>query len=107
MVLFDIDGTLLDTHGLGREAFIRGLARVTGERDELKYLSFAGNTDRNVLDQVMAVRKLRLGAEDIGRIFTASPKNCAVYCTRIRRARWPAQVISWPNYPRRALSWGW
>jgi phosphoglycolate phosphatase-like HAD superfamily hydrolase len=23
-VLFDIDGTLLDTHGFGREAFIRG-----------------------------------------------------------------------------------
>jgi phosphoglycolate phosphatase-like HAD superfamily hydrolase len=24
MVLFDIDGTLLDTHGLGPQAFIRG-----------------------------------------------------------------------------------
>ena len=48
-VLFDIDGTLLDTHGFGREAFIRGLAHVTGERDELAYVSFAGNTDRNVL----------------------------------------------------------
>ena len=69
MVLFDIDGTLLDTHGYGREAFIRGLARVTGERDELDYVSFAGNTDRNVLDQVMAHRKTRLGAEEIRRIF--------------------------------------
>lgn len=69
MVLFDIDGTLLDTHGFGREAFIRGLARMTGERDELEYVSFAGNTDRNVLDQVMAQRKLHLGEEDIRRIF--------------------------------------
>ena len=50
LVLFDIDGTLLDTGGAGREAFIRGLERVTGERDDLKYLSFAGNTDRNVLE---------------------------------------------------------
>ena len=69
MVLFDIDGTLLDTHGFGREAFIRGLARMTGERDELEYVSFAGNTDRNVLDQVMARRKVHFGEEEIRRIF--------------------------------------
>ena len=68
-VLFDIDGTLLDTHGFGREAFIRGLAHVTGERDELAYVSFAGNTDRNVLDQVMAHRNLRLAEADVRRIF--------------------------------------
>ena len=68
-VLFDIDGTLLDTHGFGREAFIRGLAHVTGERDELAYVSFAGNTDRNVLDQVMAHRGLRLAEAEIRRIF--------------------------------------
>ena len=68
-VLFDIDGTLLDTHGFGREAFIRGLAHVTGARDELDYVSFAGNTDRNVLDQVMAHRNLRLAEADIQRIF--------------------------------------
>lgn len=70
LVLFDIDGTLLDTHGFGREAFIRGLARVTGERDGLDYVSFAGNTDRNVLAQVMAERGLRLDAAEIGRIFS-------------------------------------
>ena len=67
--MFDIDGTLLDTHGFGREAFIRGLARLTGERDELAYLSFAGNTDRNVLEQVMKRRKLRLTEADIRRVF--------------------------------------
>ena len=69
LVLFDIDGTLLDTGGAGREAFIRGLARVTGVRDDLAYLSFAGTTDRNVLDQVMQKRGLRFGAEEIQRIF--------------------------------------
>ena len=69
VVLFDIDGTLLDTGGAGREAFIRGLARVTGVRDELAYVSFAGNTDRNVLDQVMRTRGLQLGEEETRRIF--------------------------------------
>lgn len=69
VVLFDIDGTLLDTSGAGREAFIRGLARVTGVRDELAYVSFAGNTDRNVLDQVMRMRGLQLGEGETRRIF--------------------------------------
>ena len=69
LVLFDIDGTLLDTHGAGREAFVRGLARWSGVRDELADVSFAGNTDRNVLDQVAATRGWRLGPADIQRIF--------------------------------------
>lgn len=69
MVLFDIDGTLLDTHGHGREAFIRGLAKLTGERDELEYIAFAGNTDRNVLDQVMKRRGLRFGESEIEQVF--------------------------------------
>lgn len=69
MVLFDIDGTLVDTGGLGRMAFTRGLARVTGETDDLAYVSFAGNTDRNVLDQVMETRGRRLPEESIQRIF--------------------------------------
>ena len=71
LVLFDIDGTLLDTHGLGREAFIRGLARVTGRRDELEYVSFAGNTDRNVLEQVMGARGVRFAEGEIRAIFEA------------------------------------
>lgn len=69
MVLFDIDGTLLDTGGAGREAFARGLARATGQLDELEYVSFAGNTDRNVIEQVMTVRGLHLTEEEIRRIF--------------------------------------
>lgn len=78
MVLFDIDGTLLDTHGFGREAFIRGLARVTGKRDELAYVSFAGNTDRNVLDQVMAERKLRMDEPAIRRVFACIAEELGV-----------------------------
>lgn len=69
VVLFDIDGTLLDTGGLGREAFVRGLERVTGLPDDLPYVSFAGNTDRKVLEQVMAVRGMRFAEADIQRMF--------------------------------------
>ncbi|MDY0144679.1 MAG: HAD hydrolase-like protein [Kiritimatiellia bacterium] len=69
MILFDIDGTLLDTGGLGCEAFRRGLARATGEADDLAYVSFAGNTDRNVLAQVMEVRGLRFDEVIVRQIF--------------------------------------
>ena len=89
LVLLDIDGTLLDTHGFGREAFIHGLERVTGERDELAYVSFAGNADRNVLDQVMAARKLRLAEKDIQRIFA-----CIAEELRERLRENPAQEIA-------------
>ena len=80
LVLFDIDGTLLDTHGLGREAFIRGLARVTGRRDELEYVSFAGNTDRNVLEQVMGARGVRFAEGEIRAILRLSRRSCGGFC---------------------------
>ena len=69
MILFDIDGTLLDTGGLGCEAFRRGLARATGTADDLAYVSFAGNTDRNVLAHVMEVRGLRFDENVVRQIF--------------------------------------
>jgi phosphoglycolate phosphatase len=69
MVLFDIDGTLLETGGAGRAAFVRGLERATGEADALDYVSFAGNTDRRVLDQVMAVRGVHFSRRDVRRIY--------------------------------------
>lgn len=53
-VLFDIDGTLLDMLGIGRLAFVRALETTFGLRDTLEYISFSGNTDLNVLQQVMA-----------------------------------------------------
>ena len=99
LVLFDIDGTLLDTHGAGREAFIRSLARVTGVRDELEYLSFAGNTDRNVLEQVMAARGVHLGAEDVRRIFAGI---AAELSERLRER--PAQEIAGAGAFLRQLS---
>lgn len=89
VVLFDIDGTLLDTHGHGREAFIRGLAKLTGTRDELDYISFAGNTDRRVLDQVMARRGVSLGEDEIGLVF----RHVAEELAGLLQAN-PAQEIS-------------
>ena len=53
VVLFDIDGTLLDMRGAGRKSFVRALKSVFGWDDDIQYIHFAGNTDLNVLQQVM------------------------------------------------------
>jgi phosphoglycolate phosphatase-like HAD superfamily hydrolase len=58
-VLFDIDGTLMDFHGVGREAFVQALEKVFGWRDEIAYIQFHGNTDLNVLREIF----VRHGAE--------------------------------------------
>lgn len=52
-VLFDIDGTLLDTDGAGKEAFSRSLKRILGLEDSLDYITWAGATDLGVLQQIM------------------------------------------------------
>ena len=53
LVLFDIDGTLLDTHGAGRLAFIRCLESVFGWKDDLKHIRFAGATDLDLLGRIV------------------------------------------------------
>lgn len=78
LVLFDIDGTLLDTHGAGRAAFCRGLQRVTGIEDSLPYVSFAGNTDRRVLDEVAAHRGIAFTEVQRKAVFNAVAEELAI-----------------------------
>ena len=77
LVLFDIDGTLLDTHGAGRNAFCRALQRVTGVEDALPYVSFAGNTDRRVLDEVAAHRGIAFTDAQRRAVFDAVAEELA------------------------------
>ncbi|MCA9712402.1 MAG: HAD family hydrolase, partial [Myxococcales bacterium] len=48
VVLFDIDGTLLDAHGAGRRAMTAGFRAVTG-RDGLDGVRFDGMTDPSIV----------------------------------------------------------
>jgi phosphoglycolate phosphatase len=52
VVLFDIDGTLLDVRGAGRRSFARALTETWGVEDDLRDVQFAGATDRGVLLQL-------------------------------------------------------
>lgn len=54
LVLFDIDGTLVDVRGAGRRAFSDALASACAIEDALADVRFAGATDLGVLEQVKA-----------------------------------------------------
>ncbi|MBM4342686.1 MAG: haloacid dehalogenase-like hydrolase [Deltaproteobacteria bacterium] len=48
IVLFDVDGTLVQTGGAGRRAMEHGFAQVTGRPDACTGFSLAGMTDRAI-----------------------------------------------------------
>lgn len=73
VVLFDIDGTLLDMRGAGRKSFVRSLKTVFGWDDDIRYINFAGNTDLNVLLQVAEHHGVTLTRDDRRRFFAQMP----------------------------------
>jgi phosphoglycolate phosphatase len=77
VVLFDIDGTLLDMRGAGRKSFVRALKTVFGWDDDIQYINFAGNTDLNVLQQVMEKHGCKLTEDDRRRFFDRMPIDLA------------------------------
>ena len=64
LVLFDIDGTLLDVHGAGRRAFARSLEQCFGWKDDLKSIRFAGATDLDLLHRLIRERGREATPED-------------------------------------------
>lgn len=67
-VFFDVDGTLLRAHGVGKESFKRAAREVFGVEETLDHINFAGNTDLAVLQQL---------AVEWGRELT--PENTAAF----------------------------
>jgi phosphoglycolate phosphatase-like HAD superfamily hydrolase len=49
LILFDIDGTLIDSAGAGKRAFERALQNITGMEDGFRGISYAGKTDLQIL----------------------------------------------------------
>ena len=73
IVLFDIDGTLLDMRGAGRKSFVRALKTVFGWDDDIAYINFAGNTDSSVFDDVARHHNVTLTEADRRRFFAQLP----------------------------------
>ncbi|MBU0678775.1 MAG: HAD family hydrolase [Verrucomicrobia bacterium] len=60
LVLFDIDGTLVNMCGAGREAFARALKSVFGTDEGLENISFSGATDLIVLESILKQQGVKL-----------------------------------------------
>lgn len=57
-ILFDIDGTLLMTHGGGSLALQQAVADVFGIRDPSVDITFGGRTDRSILSELLTINGL-------------------------------------------------
>lgn len=73
LVLFDIDGTLLQMHGAGRRAFRRALQYVFGWDDDIAYINFYGATDLDVLDRICRRHNEDLTHEKTAAFFARMP----------------------------------
>ena len=90
LVLFDIDGTLLDLHGAGRRAFALALEEAFGWADEIEYIQFAGATDLDVLDQVFRRHQGKLTPADAEHFFAIMPH-------KLRETSADAEVTIYPG----------
>jgi len=71
LVLWDIDGTLVDTAGHGRHAFGEAFASVFGRRADLDALRMAGRTDHAITMALIEGGAIAGGADHVERIFEA------------------------------------
>lgn len=67
VVFFDIDGTLVDSGGAGKKAFIQALHHVFSWTDNIDYIQFSGATDLDVLRRIFERNR---------REFTKSEADC-------------------------------
>jgi phosphoglycolate phosphatase-like HAD superfamily hydrolase len=73
LILFDIDGTLLDTSGAGRRSFMRALDDVFGWGDDARNLTFAGATDLDLLTRLAERRGRTLSRGQVEDFFGRLP----------------------------------
>jgi phosphoglycolate phosphatase-like HAD superfamily hydrolase len=73
LVLWDIDGTLVDVRGAGRRSFALALEKAWGVVDDLAGVKFAGATDLMVLEELRA--RLAIDPEGDARFFDAMAKT--------------------------------
>jgi len=89
VLLFDIDGTLIDTAGAGRRAMERAFERYVGRRDACASVPFAGMTDRAIVRQGLAAAEREAAERAIDAVLAlylehlvdevAASTNCRVH----------------------------
>lgn len=69
LLLFDIDGTLIHTHGAGVKAFALTFASEFGIRNGTERMKFAGRTDVSLVREMFGHAGLEPSAENFRRFF--------------------------------------
>lgn len=84
LILFDIDGTLLISRGIGREAKRRAMLETFGEVGELDQHVFGGKTDWQILADLLA--PYGKSSDDIGREMPSYERVMARHMREIQDA---------------------
>lgn len=71
LVLWDIDGTLVDTYGHGRDAFEDAFAEVLGRPATLGDIAMSGRTDQSIALELLEINGEPVTDERLPEIFTA------------------------------------
>ncbi|MBK7859553.1 MAG: HAD family hydrolase [Archangiaceae bacterium] len=71
IVLFDIDGTLITTGGVGRRAIELAFTELHARPDACSHFSFDGMTDRAIMRQGLAALGLEVTFGDVDRLLAA------------------------------------
>jgi phosphoglycolate phosphatase len=71
LVLFDIDGTLLHTGGVGIKAFARAFTSEFGLPDCTARMKFAGRTDVSLVREVFTLHQVEASPANFARFFAA------------------------------------
>ena len=71
LVLWDIDGTLVDTSGHGRDAFEDAFAQVLGRPATLGDIAMSGRTDHSIALELLEINGEPVADERLPEIFTA------------------------------------
>src|SRR5579884_156809 len=69
LVLFDVDGTLIHTGGVGKMSFARTLASVFNARNGVERVRFAGRTDVSLVRELFGVCGVAATPENFQRFF--------------------------------------
>lgn len=83
LILFDIDGTLLISKGIGREAKRRAMLEVFGEAGDIDNYAFGGKTDWHILADLL--EPFGITVDDVGEKLPHYQGVMARYVTEIRK----------------------
>ncbi|MEM6286466.1 MAG: HAD hydrolase-like protein [Bacteroidota bacterium] len=95
VLLFDIDGTLLQSHGVGRRSIEAALAEILGEPFDTSAIPFSGKTDPQIFREILDAATE--AGFDVGEVEVTAARFGALYHERMERNLPAAHVEALPG----------